>query len=84
MSAPVFLPTLSLLLVAMEENLHGRFAYVQRRLPGMIVEEGEDLLLDDSGLQADTFNQIVRARFSCRCSATRSRRRKCATHRGRG
>ncbi|MBI1940985.1 MAG: GNAT family N-acetyltransferase [Acidobacteria bacterium] len=64
MPSHVIIPDLSPLLVAMEENLHGHVAYVQRRLAGMTVEDREDLLLTDSGLHSDTFNKIARARLT--------------------
>jgi GNAT superfamily N-acetyltransferase len=51
-------------MIAMEENLHGHFAILQRHVQGMLVEDTEDLLLVDSGLPSDTFNQIARARLT--------------------
>ncbi|MFN3323865.1 MAG: GNAT family N-acetyltransferase [Bryobacteraceae bacterium] len=51
------------LLEALEANLHGHIAYVQRQLPGMTVENWDDLLLVDSHLPTDTFNKIARARL---------------------
>ena len=47
----------------MEDNLHAHFAYLQARLPGMAVLDAPDLLLVDSGLPSDTFNQVARARL---------------------
>jgi GNAT superfamily N-acetyltransferase len=51
------------LVAALEENLHRHLAYVQRRVAGMTVVDRPDLLLIDSGLPSDTFNQIARARL---------------------
>jgi ribosomal protein S18 acetylase RimI-like enzyme len=48
---------------AMEENLHGHVAFLQRRLPGMRVDEPEGLMVVDSGLPDDTFNKIVASRL---------------------
>lgn len=64
MSASAPMPELSPLAVAMEENLHGHITYVQRQLPGMLVDDREDLLLVDSGLPTDTFNKVCRARLN--------------------
>src|SRR6266852_3099352 len=50
-------------LQAIEQNLHEHVAFLQRQIPGMIVEDREDLLLVDSGLPTDTFNKIARARL---------------------
>lgn len=50
-------------LILMEENLHAHVSFVQSRVPGMWVEEAEDLMLVDSGLDCDTFNKICRARL---------------------
>jgi ribosomal protein S18 acetylase RimI-like enzyme len=63
MSATPVTSELTPLALAMEENLHGHIAFVQRRLPGMFVDDREDLLLVDSGLPTDTFNKICRARL---------------------
>jgi ribosomal protein S18 acetylase RimI-like enzyme len=56
--------SLTPLLVAAEENLHGHISFLQRSVPGMTVLDQEDLLLVDSGLASDTFNKIGRARLS--------------------
>lgn len=48
---------------AMEANLHGHVAFLQRQLPGMYVHDSDGLLLVDSGLASDTFNKICRARL---------------------
>jgi ribosomal protein S18 acetylase RimI-like enzyme len=56
--------SLTPLVLAAEENLHGHISYVQRSVPGMTVLEQEDLLLVDSALPSDTFNKIGRARLS--------------------
>src|SRR5689334_17888666 len=64
MPAFAVLPELSPLLIAMEENLHAHFAFLQRHTPGMVVEDDDDLLLVDSGLPSDMFNQITRARMT--------------------
>ena len=64
MATPVVISALSPLLAAMEENLHGHVAFVQRRRPEMTVDDREDLLLIDSGLPTDTFNKIARARLT--------------------
>jgi ribosomal protein S18 acetylase RimI-like enzyme len=53
----------SSLLAAMEENLHGHIAYLQRSTPGMVVRDEGDLFLVDSGLACDTFNKVARARL---------------------
>ncbi len=49
--------------VAMEGNLHGHVAFIQRRLSGMTVQDHDGLLLVDSGLPTDTFNKVCRARL---------------------
>ena len=59
------------LVAALEENLHQHLAYVQRRAPGMTVDDRPDLLLIDSGLPSDTFNQIARARLDPSAAALR-------------
>ena len=51
------------LLEALEANLHGHVAFVQRQLPSMLVDDREDLLLVDSRLPTDAFNKILRARL---------------------
>jgi len=56
--------SLTPLLDAAEENLHGHISFVQRSIPGMTVLDHEDLLVVDSGLPSDTFNKIGRARLS--------------------
>lgn len=56
--------SLTPLLLAVEENLHGHISFAQRSVPGMTVLDHEDLLLVDSGLPSDTFNKIGRARLS--------------------
>jgi ribosomal protein S18 acetylase RimI-like enzyme len=56
--------TLTPLLQAAEENLHGHISFVQRSVPGMTVLDQQGLLLVDSGLASDTFNKIGRARLS--------------------
>ena len=48
---------------AMEENLAGHAAFVQRSCAGMTVIDTPDLLLVDSGLPGDSFNKILRARL---------------------
>jgi len=53
----------SVLVNAIEENLHEHIAFVQRSTPGMTVLDEEDLLVVDSGLSSDTFNKIARARL---------------------
>ena len=63
MSDRVTLEKLPPVVSAMEENLHGHIAFLQRRLPAMTVDDREDLLLVDSGLPTDTFNKICRARL---------------------
>lgn len=50
-------------LILMEDNLHAHVAYLQRQLPGMLVDDAEDLLIVDSGLPCETFNKICRARL---------------------
>ncbi len=49
--------------MAIEENLHGHVALVHRHTAGMTVWDRADLLLADSGLAADYFNRICRARM---------------------
>jgi GNAT superfamily N-acetyltransferase len=44
----------------MEDNLAGHFSYLPGLTEGMLVEEGEDLTLVDSGLPSDTFNAVCR------------------------
>ncbi|MBI1788299.1 MAG: GNAT family N-acetyltransferase [Acidobacteria bacterium] len=61
---PVIVSPLPPLLEAMEENLHGHVAYVQRRTPVMQVDDRADLLLVESGLPCDSFNKILRARLT--------------------
>ena len=56
--------SLTPLLLASEENLHGHISFVQRSIPGMTVLDHEDLLLVDSELPSDTFNKVARARLS--------------------
>ena len=56
---------------AMEYNLHGHIAFLQRNLPGMTVDDRDDLLLVDSGLSTDTFNKVCRARL---CDSDADRR----------
>lgn len=51
------------LVAAVEVNLHGHVAFVQRHLAGMHVDEGPELLIVDSGLPSDTFNKILGARL---------------------
>ena len=43
--------------------MHGHVAFVQRKLPSMLVDDREDLLLVDSRLPTDAFNKILRARL---------------------
>ncbi len=50
-------------LEAMDANLAAHVSYVQRRLPGMFVDDRADLLIVDSGLATDTFNKILRTRL---------------------
>ena len=40
----------SSLMVAVEENLHGHVAFVQKHLDGMHVDESPELIIVDSGL----------------------------------
>jgi ribosomal protein S18 acetylase RimI-like enzyme len=56
--------SLSPLLNAAEENLHGHVAFVQRSISSMKVIEDDGLLIIDSGLRSDTFNKVCRARLS--------------------
>lgn len=46
-----------------DDNLHLHMRWVQERTPGMRVVDGDDLLVVDSGLGADTFNFVSRARL---------------------
>ena len=55
-STPVVVPEPSPLLAAMEENLHGHVAFLQRQRPEMRVEGHEDLLSVNSGLPMETFD----------------------------
>ena len=64
MTATIIVSTPTPLLEAMEENLHGHIAFVQKQLPAMTVDDREDLLLVDAHLPTDTFNKIARARLS--------------------
>ncbi|MBI3694283.1 MAG: GNAT family N-acetyltransferase, partial [Acidobacteria bacterium] len=64
MTATIIVPTPTPLLEAVEENLHGHIAFVQKQLPTMTVDDREDLLLVDSHLLTDTLNKIARARLS--------------------
>jgi GNAT superfamily N-acetyltransferase len=52
------------LLSRMEQNLAEHAAYLLRGTPGMTVRQTPDLLIADSGLDDDTFNQVLAARFS--------------------
>jgi len=63
MTTPVILPSLTPLLIALEENLHRHVAFVPRAAPGMKLFDRPDLLMVDSGLAADTFNKVCRARL---------------------
>lgn len=63
LAVPAILTQVSPLLAAMEDNLHGHIAFVQRQQPGMTVDDCSDLLLVDSGLPTDTYNKIARARL---------------------
>ena len=49
--------------MAMEDNLAGHFSFLPGLTEGMLVEEGADLILVDSGLPSDTFNAVCRARL---------------------
>lgn len=51
------------LMAAVEDNLLGHVAFVQRRLPGMRVDQRDELTIVDSGLASDTFNKILAARL---------------------
>ncbi len=64
MDAGVIDPNPSELMVAVEENLHGHVSFVQRQLPGMLVQHDDDLIMVDSGLASDTFNKILGSRLS--------------------
>lgn len=55
----------------MEDNLAGHFAYLPGLTEGMLVEEGLDLVLVDSGLPTDTFNAVCRAKLGRDCAARR-------------
>ncbi|MFC7309540.1 GNAT family N-acetyltransferase [Streptomyces monticola] len=48
----------------MEQNLAGHACHLHPRLGGATVEETEDLLVADSGLDDDTFNIVAMARFT--------------------
>jgi hypothetical protein len=50
-------------LEAMEANLVGHFSYLPGVTVGMLVEEGPDVVLVDSGLPTDTFNSVGRERW---------------------
>jgi len=54
--------SLTPLLIAAEENLHGHISFLPRSIPGTTVIDRDDLLLIDSGQPSDTFNKIGRAR----------------------
>lgn len=64
MKAAVISASFSPLLAAMEENLHGHVAYLQRFTPKMMVRDEDDLLIVDSGLACDSFNKVACARLS--------------------
>jgi ribosomal protein S18 acetylase RimI-like enzyme len=64
MATSVIIASPSSDLRAMEENLSGHVAFIQRRLAGMTVDDRADLLLVDSGLPSDTFNKVARARLT--------------------
>jgi GNAT superfamily N-acetyltransferase len=51
------------LLEALDENLAVHAAWIQRRVPGMMVRDDGGFLLVDSGLPTDTFNLVCRARL---------------------
>lgn len=55
----------------MEDNLAGHFTFLPGLTEGMLVEEGLDLVLVDSGLPADTFNAVCRAKLGRACAARR-------------
>ncbi len=63
MTPRVTCESLTPLMIAAEENLHGHVSLLQRTTPGMKVIDQEDLLLVDSGIASDTFNKIARARM---------------------
>jgi ribosomal protein S18 acetylase RimI-like enzyme len=63
MPIQTILPSLTPLLNAAEENLHGHVAFVQRSISSMKVIEKDGLLIVDSGLRTDTFNKVCRARL---------------------
>ncbi len=64
MTSAIIVRTPTPLLEAMEANLHGHIAFVQKQSPTMTVDDRQDLLLVDSRLPTDTFNKIARARLS--------------------
>jgi GNAT superfamily N-acetyltransferase len=56
---------------AMAANLVTHMSWVQRRVPGMHVDDDGQLVLVDSGLSCDTFNVVCRARLAAGSLATR-------------
>jgi hypothetical protein len=52
------------MLDAVEENLCGHLTLIPRHRAGMVVEDREDLLLVDSGLPNESFNQVAAVRLA--------------------
>ncbi|WP_028935188.1 GNAT family N-acetyltransferase [Pseudonocardia spinosispora] len=52
------------LLERMERNLARHGGYLHAALPGATVTDGEDLVVNDSGIDDDTFNIVAAARFT--------------------
>lgn len=52
------------LLERMERNLARHGGYLHAALPGARVTDGEDLVVNDSGIDDDTFNIVAAARFT--------------------
>ncbi|HSF14042.1 MAG TPA: GNAT family N-acetyltransferase [Vicinamibacteria bacterium] len=64
MSSTVIESSPSALMHAMEDNLLGHVAFLQRRLEGMTVEERGGLVIVDSGLANDSFNKVLHSRLA--------------------
>jgi GNAT superfamily N-acetyltransferase len=60
------------LLEALDENLAVHAAWIQRRVPGMVVRDDGGFLLVDSGLATDTFNLVCRTRLQPADAAARA------------
>jgi len=60
------------LLVRMDDNLASHASYLHAWVPGAEIRDFGDVLLTDSGLQHDTFNQVCRARFTKDTAAGRA------------